>query len=157
MSPEILQFIKYIIVGVGNTVTDLVVFWAFINLFERLKIKEIYKLKTTTISHILSFLCANILSFVLNSAFTFNNAKVNRGPLLYFSVSLVSFLVSSSLIQILATEAYFEKFIKLLDRFSPKFKSLVNFKHYALIIKLCTILITLFTNYFGYKYLVFGQ
>jgi putative flippase GtrA len=147
---ESLRLLRFVLVGIWNTTLDLSLFWVFLNLAEKFKIRKLFFLKIATVCHIIAFLITNSQSYILNSMFTFADSDTNSGWLPYLGVSAFSLGISSLLVQFLNKESYF---IFLNKRFSTEF---FNAKRFALAVKLFTVFITMFSNYIGYKYLVYG-
>lgn len=146
---ELLQILKFILVGVWNTGFDLVLFWVFLNLFGNIKSIQKLPIKIPALAHIGAFLIANSVSFLLNSMFTFSDSKVNRGFLPYLCVSVFSLIVSTFLIQYFTGKRYFELFKSLIG------KHAVNEKQFALIVKLAVVSVVMVINFVGYKYIVY--
>jgi putative flippase GtrA len=147
--PELIQLIKFAMVGVVVTLVDFISFWILLNVFEKLKIKNVFKFRITTVSNIIGFLIANSTSFLLNSFFTFSDSKINRGIIPYLLVSLFSLSISTFLVQTFTSEINYTKLNAKI------FQNRLTQKQFALFIKLITVLVTMVTNYVGYKYLVY--
>lgn len=160
MNTELLRIITFAIIGVWNTIFDLGLFWVYINTIGKLNFWKKFAINTATISHILSFLCANLVSFVLNSQFTFRDTGTNRGFFPYFLVTGVGLAVSTIIIQHLTQDKFYNYFINNIyshPTFSTKTKSIISMspKKYALLIKLAMVAVIMTVNYIGYKYFVF--
>lgn len=156
MAVDLLRIAKFILVGIWNTAFDLGLFWVFINTLNKIKLTKNLPIRIATLSHILSFLIANAVSYILNSIFTFRDSATNRGWVPYLSVSIFSLAVSTLLIQYF-TQPKFYTFTKVnVSRISILHKRLeLSEKQYALGIKLCTVVVTMITNYLGYSFFVF--
>jgi putative flippase GtrA len=150
MSSELFRLAKFVIVGLFVTGVDFVSFWILLNVFEKLKTQTLFGLRVTTISNVIGFAIANSVSFILNTFFTFSDSKANRGWIPYLLVSLFSLSVSTILVQLLTSDKTYKKLNAKI------FRNLLSQKHYALVIKLFTVLITMITNYFGYKFFVYS-
>ncbi|MEM1311934.1 MAG: GtrA family protein [Patescibacteria group bacterium] len=150
VSLDIFRIGKFAIVGLFVTGVDFVSFWLLLNLFEKFKIKTILKLRNTTIANIIGFAIANSVSFILNTFFTFSDSTTNKGWIPYLLVSLFSLSVSTVLVQILTSDNLY----KMIN--DKIFRDLLAKKHYALVVKLFTVMITMVTNYFGYQLFVYS-
>ena len=146
---EIAEFLRFAIVGLWNTILDISLFLVLVHLIEKTAVKKIWFLKTATIAHILVFIVVNFQSFFLNSIFTFTNATNNRGWLPFLMVSIVSLTLSSIIIQVLNKNSYYLFVRKLINNTS------FSEKHFLLLIKIVAVIITMFCNYFGYRFFVF--
>lgn len=164
----LIQFLIFGVIGAWNTFFDFALFWIFLNLGKKTptKIKsKIKKIKTTqnfihtpTIAHLFSFTIANIVSFYLNTHFTFRDGKTNPSFLSYFLVTLFSLGISTLLIQLFTDDFYYKKFEKkFLTKIPEKIREKIDFdeKKWALLVKLGTVAVTLITNFVGYKFFVF--
>ncbi len=164
----LIQFLIFGIIGAWNTFFDFVLFWIFLNIGKKTpekvktKIKKIKKaenfIHTPTIAHLFSFTIANIVSFYLNTHFTFRDGRANPSFLSYFLVTLFSLGISTLLIQLFTDSFYYEKFKeRFLIKVPEKIREKVNFdeKKWALLVKLGTVAVTLITNFIGYKFFVF--
>jgi putative flippase GtrA len=150
MPSELFRLAKFVLVGLFVTGVDFVSFWLLLNLFEKLKIKTLFRLRVTTISNIIGFAIANSVSFVLNTFFTFSDSNTNKGWVPYLLVSLFSLSVSTVLVQLLTSENTYKKLNASI------FQNFLSQKQCALVVKLFTVLITMITNYFGYKLFVYS-
>ncbi len=148
---DLLQILKFLLVGVWNTGFDLALFWVFLNIFSQATFLEKSKIKAPAIAHVCAFLIANSVSYVFNSIFTFSGSN-NRGFLPYFIVSCVSLVISTSLVHFLTEKHLYEKgrsFIKQLT------KKIVTEKQFALVVKLAVVSVVMVINFVGYKYFVY--
>jgi putative flippase GtrA len=155
MSIETLRILKFVIVGIFNTAIDLTLFWILINSLTKLKLPKRIAENVATFSHITSFLITNSISYVINSNFTFSDASNNRGWVPYLLVSAFSLGVSSSLIYFLTRPSLFLSVEKIWQSNSFLKKIKLTTKGYAFGVKLCTVAVTMVTNYLGYRFLVF--
>lgn len=159
MSTEITRILIFAAIGVWNTIFDLAIFVTLLNTLGKLPIWEKSKLKAATVFHICSFLAANLLSYILNSSFTFKSGQ-SRGFLPYFIVTLVALGASTAFIQYFNQPRFQSLFHKLIVARLPKNLPLVgklkiNDKSWAIILKLSSVLISMVINYLGYRNLVF--
>lgn len=122
-------FIKFSLVGALNTIIDFAVHNSLILAFGRGD-------ATRQVTYMVTgFITANLISFVFNSGFTFQR----RGSYIrFFLISLITLALSSLV------------FYALNEIFNQQNSILV-----ANILKLSTTVISLITNYFGYKIFVF--
>ena len=155
-SSEIIQILKFGLVGVWNTGFDLVIFFGFFRLLKPVFAKKKRPIQLETVCHTLSFLIANTVSYQLNSRFTFEAGESQTAAEFgtYVAVSVVSLGLSALIINFLAQDKFFEKFQTKVRALKPTLK--VTRSRYALVIKLVAVVIVMAVNYFGYKYLVFG-
>jgi putative flippase GtrA len=149
---EIIQILKFLLVGVWNTGFDLALFWVFLNLFSKAQFLEKIKIKPPVIAHVSAFLIANSVSYILNSKFTFDTSKSNRGFGPYFVVSVVSLVISTFLVHYFTQKQFYDMSQNFLKNFIGK----INEKHFALIVKLGVVAVVMVVNFLGYKYFVFS-
>jgi putative flippase GtrA len=142
-NPELLQIFIFAVIGVWNTLLDFIIFWGLLKLLEISKYKKTKRL--IPVVNVISFTISNVQSFFLNSWFTFAQSSQNNGFLTYFGVTLISLTISTLLIFFLNRDYFFKKL--------PTKN--ISHRQFVLIIKLFTILVGMFINFFGYKYLVF--
>ena len=160
MSSELLRIFIFAIIGVWNTGFDLAIFVTFLNTVGKLPIWKTSKVKAATAFHICSFLIANLVSYFLNSNFTFKSSTQSRGFLPYFIVTIVALAASTTFIQYFNADRYKTWFHKnIIDKLPKNFplisKLKMNDKSWAIILKLSSVLISMIINYFGYRNLVF--
>ncbi len=146
MTDPIIQFIKFMGIGVWNTVFDIVLWHLLLKILPP-------KLQKVGIAQAISFGTASVVSFVLNLYLTFGdkNLSGNLGNLgLIFGkfvvVTIFFTMFSSVLITFLAN--YNTKDIIKNQRLSQKLNQ-------KLISKLVVVIITLPLTYFTYKYFVY--
>jgi putative flippase GtrA len=161
MYSELIRVITFGIIGVWNTLFDLGLFISFLNTAGKLSIWQNSRIKAATVGHVFSFLTANLVSFVLNSTFTFAGAP-SRGFWPYFFVTVFALIVSTAFIQYFnkpSLEIWFEKNILarvlIIKNLIAKFK--LTEKYFPIVLKLASVFISLFVNYVGYKYFVFSK
>lgn len=159
MSNEFIRILIFAAIGIWNTIFDLAIFITLLNTLGKLPIWNKSKVKAATVFHICSFLIANLVSYVLNTNFTFK-ASQSRGFLPYFIVTLVALGVSTAFIQYFNQskfQALFHKYIVTkLPKNLPLLNNLkINDKSWAIILKLSSVLISMVINYLGYRNLVF--
>ena len=155
-SSEIIQILKFGLVGVWNTGFDLAIFFGFFRILKPFFAGKNLPVKLETVCHTLSFLIANTVSYQLNSRFTFEagESQTTGEFLTYVGVSVVSLGLSALIINFLAQDKFWDDFVTAVHRRKPDFK--VKRGQYALVIKLVAVVIVMAVNYLGYKYLVFG-
>jgi putative flippase GtrA len=159
MSNELIRILIFAAIGVWNTGFDLAIFISLLNTLGKLPIWEKSKIKAATVFHICSFLAANLLSYVLNSNFTFKSGE-SRGFIPYFIVTLVALGASTAFIQYFNKPKFQAIFHKQVVAKLPKNipilnKLKINDKSWAIILKLSSVLISMVINYLGYRNLVF--
>ncbi len=158
MNSELIRIGIFALVGVWNTLFDLTIFVALLKTLGTLPIWKTSKLKAATVFHICSFLFANLVSYVLNSTFTFSSGK-SRGFLAYFIVTLVALGISSAFIQYF-NQPKFSKWFE--NHFLPAVKRAplvgalkMTDQSWAIMLKLGSVAISMVVNYLGYRNLVF--
>ena len=155
-SSEVLQILKFGLVGVWNTGFDLAIFFGFFRLLKPVFARRKFPVQLETVCHTLSFLIANTVSYQLNSRFTFEAGESQTAAEFgaYVGVSVVSLGISALIINFLAQDKFFDRFRAKVKTARPQFE--LKRSQYALIIKLVAVVIVMAVNYLGYKYLVFG-
>jgi putative flippase GtrA len=158
MPTEIFRIAIFAIIGVWNTAFDLAIFVTLLNTIGKLAFWKKSKIKAATAFHICSFLAANLVSYILNSTFTFSGGK-SRGFLAYFLVTVLALGISTLFIQYFNKTQFstrFEKLVLTKIRHLPLVNKLkVNEKSWAIILKLGSVFISMGINYLGYRNLVF--
>jgi putative flippase GtrA len=159
VSNEFIRILIFAAIGVWNTVFDLAIFITLLNTLGKLPIWKKTNIKPATVFHICSFLIANLVSYTLNTNFTFKSGE-SRGFLPYFIVTLVALSVSTAFMQYfnqLIFQTLFHKHIitKLPKNLPILSKVRINDKSWAIILKLSSVLISMVINYLGYRNLVF--
>jgi len=145
------QVSKFVIVGVVNTVVDLV----FFNIFRRSK-----KISATLASYISSSI-AMVNSYILNRYWTFGNSSNGSGFELikfFFSTIIGIYIIHNGIVWLLTNKIMWPsklvlrlvRLIKPLNIFSNSFVT-DNFA------KFCAILFSLVWNFILYKFWVFGS
>ncbi len=122
-------FFKFSFVGILNTMIDYIVHNALIFQFGKGDIPR------QVLYQACGFVCANVLSYLFNSGFTF---RARGAYWKFFLISLVTLIISLF------------SYWGLNERFNP-----TNEIWLANVLKLSTVSISFFTNYFGYKFLVY--
>jgi putative flippase GtrA len=115
---ELAKFLRFALVGVVNTCTDLGIFGLLVRILEKINLPKIKKYHVV-IAHITSFLCANLVGFILNSKFTFNDSSKSANWFTYLIVSLFSLAISTSLIHVFSKPNFFESFKSKLNTIIP--------------------------------------
>lgn len=153
-SSEIIQIFKFGLVGVWNTGFSMTLYYVLYRLLGSVVTDRFLGIRRETLAHGGSFLVANILSYWLNSRFTFEAGEGSAGEFTaYAAVSTVSLVLSGLIINYLAQDRYYHLtktwFQKTISRTLPR-------DRYAILIEIVAIVIVMAVNYLGYKYLVFG-
>jgi putative flippase GtrA len=159
MNNELFRVLIFGTIGIWNTLFDLTIFVTFLNTLGKLPFWKTSKIKAATAFHICSFLIANLVSYILNSNFTFKSGQ-SRGFLPYFIVTLVALGASSLFIQYFNQPKFQTLFHNLIVAKLPKNllllkKFKIDDKSWAIILKLSSVLISMIINYLGYRNLVF--
>jgi putative flippase GtrA len=162
-----------VVIGVINTTFDTGLFWLLLRFFDYIKgkqnAKNLVTLPVPAIANTISYSSAVVLSFFLNSAFTFAGiSRPNPSFLSFLLVSLFSLAVSTLIIQLFSKPKYRLWILGFVNKIFNNKGSVLNSvsnllnklflssdKKFILLVKLVTIGITLLTNYFGYRWLVF--
>jgi len=148
---ELQRILTFIVIGGINTLVDLIAFYTQLKLFKWKGLEKL-KVKKAVIFHAGSFVVANVVSYFLNSNFTFADSTKHSSFLLYFVVSLIAFTTSAVFLQIFTSDKSFTFYKKI---YSKKFLFLKNDDFWFMFIKCVAILITMVINFIGYKTLVF--
>ena len=158
---EIERFLIFAIVGASGVVIDLSVFWALLKTVKEIKVLKKSKIKSITVFHGISFIISNANNYIWNSTFTFSDTnKENPSWITYFAVSIIALTVSSIFLQYFANPKFYKLFRN--NIYEPVIKKLpllgkikLTKNLWLLGIKAAAIIVSMFFNYFGYKYLVF--
>lgn len=157
MNQLTITFLKFAIIGFGNSILDTVIWKFFTGVFARNQkiLNFLQKLKMNQYSgaQLISFFISLVSSFFLNSYFTWKVSpleSVNRA-LLYALVAITAWSVTTIFINYFTQEEYLVKF----DNIIQGFKTKIIFFDYPLLIKIISILISMVINFVGYNYLVF--
>ncbi|NJL96766.1 hypothetical protein HC864_03045 [Candidatus Gracilibacteria bacterium] len=116
MTSKFVRFLVFGIIGIWNTLFDLGLFWSGMTILSKIGIKKTQKL--APIANIFSFLTSNIVSYYLNSSFTWRDSSNSKGFLPYLIVTLISLAVSTILISFFTKPKYFDIFQKSYKTFS---------------------------------------
>lgn len=158
LSNELLQILRFGLVGVWNTVFSLSLFWLFFKGLQKYtgkKTAKFFGIKIEAIAQGVSFLLANIVSYQLNSRFTFgDNNSTNTKFVLYVVISTISLLVSSGIMQYFTEEKFFKKTSSVVTRVFPKLN--LKYDYFVFLVNLGSIAAVMIINYLGYKYIVFN-
>lgn len=161
---EIIRFLVFSSIGVFNTVLDIGSWNLLYRLFNRRNVKiniGFIKISNYLIAHTFSFGISAISSYILNSVFTFSDSTGNKFDLnkfySFFGVTLFTFGITSMVLYFL-TEKNFSLRANL---FLGQIEKIIGIKEgfisrkWPTIAKITTVIISTFTNYLGYKFLVF--
>lgn len=143
------EILTFALIGVCNTIIDLSLWQLFLKLVGNRFDSFFNKLPLNKygIAHIVSALLTFNFSYWMNKTYTFGSSvKFEEGFSKFLIVSLVSMLLAAK------TLSYFSKSGNL-KPFLPPIQFLQT--RYPLFCKCVTIVIFMFVNYFGQKYLVF--
>jgi putative flippase GtrA len=154
MTSELIQVAKFGLVGVWNTIFDLTIYFILYKTLKKFLKDEKRVIKIETLAHMISFMCANLVSYQLNSRFTFRASENGVSKFVpYFLISILSLGLSSVIINYLAKSEFFEYTKKQFATITTKYS--LTKSHYAILIKVSAVVIVMAVNYFGYKYVVF--
>ena len=138
--PIIIQFFKFGVVGVINTAVDLIVLTVLIKIFPSGRKGRLYSLLKA-----ISFIVANVNSYILNRSWTFaqdrgfKNTGVEFSQ--YFFVSIIGMLINVAVASFVNNSIH------------PRHPKLV--KYWPQIAALFGTAFGLIWNFIGYKFLVF--
>jgi putative flippase GtrA len=144
------QFLIFALIGVCNTALDFGLWEVFVRLLngKGLKFGGKQIVNSYSLAHVFSSLIAFNFSFFMNKTFTFqSNVGYWEGFPKFAIFSVISMLIAAAILNFLTSTSYLEKLL-------PK-HSLAT-KYYPQICKIVTILIVMFINYFGFKFIIFG-
>lgn len=147
-----LTFIIFIVLAVIRTLLDIITWRFLVWVFQpNLGIVIFFQkrnLNRYALSQIISFVLATIISYYSNKIITFaDTTPDNWLSIFYFSlISIISLVISVWMIEVMTSHK------KILDWVS-KYPLLL--KYWPMMVKIATIVVTLFINFFGQKYLVF--
>jgi putative flippase GtrA len=145
------QFLIFAIIGVFNTALDFGLWEIFVKLLNGrgLKIAGKQIANSYSLAHVFSSLIAFNFSFYMNKTFTFQSTIGYWEGFPKFAIfSVISMLIAATILNFLTSTSHLEKLL-------PK-HSFVQ-KYYPKICKVVTILIVMFINYFGFKFIIFGS
>ncbi len=151
---ELQRIITFILIGVFNTLFDLVIWQSIVKSIKPDSDLEQFilkiKLNKYSFAQAIAFILANIGSYFLNSTFTFFDSKTSassRSVGVFFLVSVFSLSISVLMMNILTKNQHILELSQKLP------KPLAT--RWALVAKLMVAPITLTTNFIGYKFFVF--
>ena len=167
MIEQVIRFITFGIVGVINSVIDVIIYKLLIDrlsqyprLVTRLtSITPIVKTRYT-LAHTISFLVTTVfVSFPLNRFLTYRDVVgINIWqPLKFFLVSLFTWIITTLVLNWLVSNPTITKIINTIGYIesSRTRKTSQIIKHWALIAKILLILVSMVSNFIGYS-LIFG-
>jgi putative flippase GtrA len=159
---EMIRFITFALIGLTNAILDIIIWKSLVKYFNSNKLftKYIHKTPLTNYScaHAISFVITVISSYFLNKTFTF--ASQNSGGeqiIKFFLVSIFSWIITTTVLTFLTKEGARTNIVTLISHYEVKLKikSKIFSNNWYLIAKILTIMISMVTNYLGYRLLVF--
>lgn len=144
------QFLIFALIGVCNTGLDFGLWEVFVKLLngKGLRIGGKQIANSYSLAHVFSSLIAFNFSFFMNKTFTFQSTVGYWEGFPKFAVfSIISMLIAATILNFLTSTSH-------LERILPKHSTVQ--KYYPKICKVATILIVMFINYFGFKFIIFG-
>jgi putative flippase GtrA len=152
---EIVRFIIFGSIGFFNAFLDIGIWRTLVYLFEKLGVKKnIY-----TISHTFSFFLTVVSSYFLNKTFTWADSnKVDNLQLYkFFGVAIFSWIITTWALNFLTSNDEIKKIVNTIGFFETNRtkKKSIFVAQWPTIAKLLTIIISMFTNFIGYKLFVF--
>jgi putative flippase GtrA len=157
MFVDLIQFFKVGAVGVVNTLFDLLIWRTLSNFLEKRNVKLPF-VNNYVFAHTISFIFALFLSFYLNKTFAFGDSSKYEGKTfsLFVIISVGSWLMGTVLFTRLTAKDVIPKvhnYIK--TRIISLQQQELFISNWPLVAKILVTLVTLISNYFGYKFLVF--
>jgi putative flippase GtrA len=156
MTSELIRFITFGSIGLFNAILDIFIWKFLVRTFDSSKpitnfIQKI-KLNNYSFAHTISFVITVISSYFLNKNLTWKDTISNDSlqSIKFFGVATISMILTTFFLNYLTTKK-FEQFVLT----TIPLKLVKN--HYHIIAKLTTILLSMVTNYLGYKFFVFVQ
>lgn len=161
---ELQRFIIFGLIGALNSVLDVLLWKFFVNYFSKkpkiLSLVKKIRLNVHTLAHTLSFGITVVSSYFLNKNITWNDSS-NKGDYFqgvrFFAVAIFSWIVTTFILNYLINNKKVIKIVDTIALFEQTFtrkESLIK-KHYPTLAKIITIVISMVTNFIGYKILVF--
>jgi putative flippase GtrA len=145
------QFLIFALIGVCNTALDFGLWEVFVRLLNGRGLKMAGKqiANSYSLAHVFSSLIAFNFSFFMNKTFTFQSSVGYWEGFPKFALfSIVSMLIAAAILNFLTSTSH-------LERLLPKHSAVQ--KYYPKICKIVTILVVMFINYFGFKFVIFGS
>jgi putative flippase GtrA len=154
MSSEVIRFVIFGSIGLFNAILDIFIWKFLVKTFNSSKpitsfVQQI-KLNNYSFAHTISFIITVISSYFLNKNLTWKDTISNDSlqSIKFFGVATFSMFLTTIFLNFL-TGKKIEEFV--LKTFPFDFVK----QHYHIIAKLTTILLSMVTNYTGYKLFVF--
>lgn len=146
-----IQFLIFGTIGFLNAILNVLIWKALVMVITNKShiIPEFFYKYRYTFSHTISFFITVITSYVPNKLYAFDaaNSQDELQILKFMCVAVFSWVVTTVFIAFFTQNHY-------LDRFTSVWKK-KYFVNYPLCIKILSILISMVTNFLGYKFLVF--
>jgi putative flippase GtrA len=154
MPSELIRFIVFGSIGLFNAILDIFIWKFLVKTFDSSKpitnfIQQI-KLNNYSFAHTISFVITVISSYFLNKNLTWKDtiSNDNLQSIKFFGVATISMILTTFFLNFLTTKKIEDLVLKTIPLDLVK-------KHYHIIAKLTTILLSMVTNYVGYKFFVF--
>lgn len=144
------QFLIFALIGICNTVLDFGLWELFVKLLNGrgLNFRGKQITNSYSLAHVFSSLIAFNFSFFMNKTFTFqSNLGYWEGFPKFAVFSIISMLIAATILNFLTSTSHLEKLL-------PKHSAIQ--KYYPKICKVVTILVVMFINYFGFKFIIFA-
>ncbi len=163
---ELTKFLIFATIGLGNSVLDIFI-WKFLVKVIQSKPKFnsfVNKIKLTSYSfaHSISFVITVISSYFLNKNFTFGSKAigVNQTTLeatKFFGVAIFSWILTTVFLTYLTKSQKIQSLVQALGRMESKATGRASLivTHWPLIAKILTIVVSMISNYTGYRLFVF--
>jgi putative flippase GtrA len=158
------KFLTFAIIGIINAILDTTI-WKLLSTFfaNSPKIKSrlnAFKLNEYSGAQVFSFIIALGSSFYLNSKYTWklNPLESKTRFVLYILVSICAWVATVAYLNFFTKPVFLNKYntmvAKVEDNFHlpPLVKKLID---YPLLVKISSIFVSMFINFFGYNYIVF--
>jgi putative flippase GtrA len=140
------QFIIFALIGFVNAILNVIVWKTLVILicnYSAFVSPRIFKHRYV-IAHTFSFAITVITSYIPNKIYAFNagNTQDNSQFVKFMMVAIFSWLVTTFFIHHFTGKDYMDKYM-------------IKWKYYDISIKVLSILLSMVTNFLGYKFLVF--
>jgi putative flippase GtrA len=158
------KFITFAIIGIFNAILDTTIWKLLSSYFSRSntiqsRLKS-FNLNIYSGAQVFSFVIALGSSFYLNSKFTWrtNPLESKTRFVLYILVSIFAWIATVAYLNFFTKSAFLDKYNTLVAKIEDKYnlpqliKKLID---YPLLVKISSIFVSMFINFFGYNYIVF--
>lgn len=162
--PEIYRFIIFASIGAFNTFLDVYIWQHICKVLNRNGVKlkfGKYLISNYVIAHCFSFFVGACSSYILNSFLTFSDktgGRLNSKQFVsFFTVTITTFLITTLILNLLTNKKCIDIGTKCLIGIEKalRLKNGVLSTKWLILAKIATVGIGTFSNFFGYRLLVF--